>query len=271
VSNISPSQSTLNSWNAPREVLGELDAKGKPVMRSPIDNLSARFDGIYMQKWKSNFPSPAALANWSTAWSDALSRHGIAPKMAFAAIQRCEESFMWPPSLPEFLALCKPPLNYEQAWSEALTQMGRRHADESDTWPVPAVYWAAVDFGGVLVMRNTPYSLAADRWKRLLDKRRESECEPVPVFVPQLSAPPLNDKGEFITLAEARGGARLALRAMMDLAGRKPSRTVAIERARAVLARHAATGDVLAIQIAHAKHVLLALMEGVDEGCDDET
>jgi hypothetical protein len=237
-------------------------------MLSAIDKLYARFDGMYMQKWKSNFPSTSAIDNWNLAWADALSRHGIKPSVAFAAVQKCEAAFPWPPSLPEFIALCRPPLDYEQAFHDAVAQLQKRHSDEHDDfWPQPAIYWAAIDYGQ-FELRNASYGQAAARWKRLLDKRLEGECPAVQPFALQLAAPARNAEGAAITSEEAKAA---AMAAMANLAAKRPSRDVAIDRARAVIARRAAGELVTPFQFSHAKEVLARLCgSDADSPANDE-
>ena len=52
----------------------------------------------------------------------------------------------WPPTLPEFVALCRPPVNIDAALTEAITQMPLRMSGV-DTWSDPAIYWAASRIG----------------------------------------------------------------------------------------------------------------------------
>lgn len=72
-----------------------------------------------------------------------------------------------PPTLPEFAKLCRPPLDYEAAFIEAVEQMRKRETGE-DKWTSPAIYWAAVRFGS-FELRQASYQACAKRWGRLLD------------------------------------------------------------------------------------------------------
>lgn len=72
----------------------------------------------------------------------------------------------WPPTLPEFLKLCRPAIDYERAFIEAVEQMRRRERGE-DAWSTPAVFWAAVKLGGDL--RANPYPAIRCRWQSALD------------------------------------------------------------------------------------------------------
>ena len=50
----------------------------------------------------------------------------------------------WPPTVPEFLRLCRPWLNPEVAYHEAVHGMSCRRRGEMGNWSHPAIYWAAV-------------------------------------------------------------------------------------------------------------------------------
>jgi hypothetical protein len=230
---------------------------------SAIKQLYLRFDAMYMQKWRSYFTSTLVIEDWYKMWSHALSSNGITVKMAFAAIERCAKEYpKWPPTEGEFIALCRPEIDYEQAFHDAVRQMHKRmqnDPDDRDFWPMPAMYWAAVDFGQ-FELRTVSYGQAAARWKRLLDKRRESDCPDVPVFVLQIAAPARDDAGVAVTSVEAKA---TAMRAMANLAGRVPSREVAISKARDILRRHAAGEPITYTQVKFAKEALSRL--GADE------
>jgi hypothetical protein len=248
---------------------GQGGVREVPRMLSAIDRLYGRFASMYMHKWSSHFTSPAVIADWKKAWSSALIAEGVTPRLALEGVERCRAEYpTWPPSEGQFIALCKPPMDYEQAFHDAVRQMVKRHQNnpqEPDTWPHPALYWAAVDFGGDL--RMVSYSQAAARWKKLLDKRMQGECEPVPNFALALPAPPRNADGVAITSDEAKATARAAFKALVS---RKPSPEVAATKAREVLARHEAGERVLPIQLSHAREVLARLADPATAPDDEQ-
>lgn len=73
----------------------------------------------------------------------------------------------WPPTLPEFLKLCRPPIDPESAYHEAIQQMYKRKVDGSDAWSSAVVYWAAVALGADL--GAYPYTVQRARWQAALD------------------------------------------------------------------------------------------------------
>lgn len=79
----------------------------------------------------------------------------------------------WPPSLPEFVALCRPPVaavNHEAAFYEAARGIEVRKRGEMGTWSNPAVYWAMIDVSAFDVS-GQPWPNMKARWTRALDAR----------------------------------------------------------------------------------------------------
>jgi hypothetical protein len=113
---------------------------------SLMDHLFNRMDGAYPSRWKAQFPSEQAIANWREAWSEAFEEEGVTTQMISDAIRACRKKLDWPPSLAEFLKLCKPPINVDAAVYEAIDQMrARQHG--KDEWSDPAIFWAAAKVG----------------------------------------------------------------------------------------------------------------------------
>lgn len=249
---------------------GQGGVREVPRMLSAIDRLYGRFASMYMHKWSSHFTSPAVIADWKKAWSSALIAEGITPRLALEGVERCRTEYpTWPPSEGQFIALCKPPLDYEQAFRDAVRELRKRLLNDPEKvphWPIPALYWAAVDYGqGDLI--EASYGQAAARWKKLLDNRLKGDCPDVPQYVPQLAAPVRNDKGEAITSVQAKADALAAMRALVR---RQPSPDVAAAKAREVLARHAAGEPYLPIQLSHARETLARLSDPATAPDDDE-
>jgi len=89
-----------------------------------------------------------------------------------AGVNRCK-AMKFPPTLPEFLMLCRPPVNYEAAHAEAVEQMSARDRGRDD-WSRPAIYWAAARMGNEI--KALPYSAIKYRWQRALDAATR-DCE----------------------------------------------------------------------------------------------
>lgn len=53
------------------------------------------------------------------------------------------DSREWPPTLPEFKKMCRPPVDTLAAYHEAIAGLEARRRGEAGTWSHPAIYWAA--------------------------------------------------------------------------------------------------------------------------------
>lgn len=98
-------------------------------------------------------------------WADGLA--GFSGNEIGLGLEACKRR-KFPPTLPEFLELCRPPINAEAAFVEAVQQMRKRHADGSDTWSNPAIYWAARELGDDLF--GMTYKALESRWLHELNK-----------------------------------------------------------------------------------------------------
>ena len=88
---------------------------------------------------------------------------GVQQRRAAAGIAGCR-SRDWPPTLPEFMKLCRPPIDHQAALLEAIEQMAWRESGR-DRWSHPAIYWAAVKIGAYDLGRKTLGS-DAEWWRK---------------------------------------------------------------------------------------------------------
>lgn len=155
-----------------------------------IDQLFNRFDGMYSNRFRSAFVDKSAINNWRNAWSEALSEEGVTPQQVGDAIKACRMKYDWPPTLPEFLKLCKPEtsFDYYAAFIEAVEQIHKRTTGD-DKWSHPAIYWAAVVIG-TFDLRNATWSAIEKRWTTTLkNELAKGQWPDVPENVPALPAP----------------------------------------------------------------------------------
>ena len=134
---------------------------------SLMDRLFNRLDGTYPNRWRAAFGNDAAIANWREAWAEAFAEERITPDEIKRGIVECRKRHDWPPSLPEFLRACRPPLDHEASFAEAVKQMRLRHEDGTDQWSSPAIYWAAVKIGD-FDLRSMPYQSLKGKWEKAL-------------------------------------------------------------------------------------------------------
>lgn len=97
----------------------------------------------------------------------------------------------WPPTLPEFCALCRPRIEPETAFVEAVQQLGKRDLNE-DTWSHPAIYWAAAAIGE-FDLRSASYPTIKARWTDALERELAKGAWPeIPKRPLALPAPIIN-------------------------------------------------------------------------------
>lgn len=95
----------------------------------------------------------------------------------------------WPPTLPEFLKLCRPVIDPVVAFHEALEQGARRDRGEPEEWSSPAVFWAWRKIGPYDFSRMT-YAVLKPRWEAALAAEMEKDSiEPIPPQMVELPAP----------------------------------------------------------------------------------
>lgn len=178
------STAKLNVWTEKHPKLGI----------SPMDHLFNQLDGTFGERWRNRFPSEQALANWRSRWSAAFEEQGI----TFEEIKRGVSAMATakhPPQLGDFLAACRPALDFEEAYHEAVRQMHIRHHPQivdgkpvsRDSWSHPAIFWAAASLGNDLL--NLSYHQIRVRWKHALEHAMRKPRGLVPEYVPQLPAP----------------------------------------------------------------------------------
>lgn len=94
----------------------------------------------------------------------------------------------FPPTLPEFIQLCRPRVHLESALDEAIREMGKRANGQQDVWTDPAYYWAAAKIGH-WDMRQLSRDALLKRFAAALDDVRRNPVEPVPPVMQELPAP----------------------------------------------------------------------------------
>jgi len=135
--------------------------------KKPIDYLFEKLDLLYPKRWKDQFDSPSRVDLSKQCWGEELDEQGITFDEVKQGLKRCISMYDWPPSFPEFIKACRPSIDYERAFLEAIEQM-RLRDNGKDQWSNPAIYWAAVKLGSDL--KNNPYQSIKTRWKEALDK-----------------------------------------------------------------------------------------------------
>lgn len=169
--------SKLTSWLDPHPKLDGI---------SPIDHLFNRFDGLYPHKFRSAFGCERAIENWRQAWAEGLEEERLTTQEIKAGLDFCRKRMTWPPSFAEFIAACRPAVDAEAAFFEAVEQLQLREQGK-DKWSHPAIFWTAAKIGA-FDMRNATWDSIKSRWSAALKAQLElKEWPPVPP--PMLALP----------------------------------------------------------------------------------
>lgn len=115
-------------------------ANPSALPESWIERLFLRFSAMYGSKFADLWRG-CDLASVKALWAEELA--GYAADEIKRGIDCCKTRD-WPPTLPEFLKLCRPPVDFERSFFEAAKQIGLRDSG-TDEWSHPAIYWACRD------------------------------------------------------------------------------------------------------------------------------
>ena len=75
----------------------------------------------------------------------------------------------WPPTLPQFIKLCRPAIDSVAAYYEAVNGVVAREHGNMGEWSHPAIFWASVKIGA-FDLKNQSYSNVKGRWEKALDE-----------------------------------------------------------------------------------------------------
>lgn len=94
----------------------------------------------------------------------------------------------WPPALPEFKAMCRPPVEPVRAYYEAVAGVQARFSGEAGEWSHPAIYWAAMPMA--IELKEQSFSAVRARWEASLAAQlAHANWDPIPAPVVMLAAP----------------------------------------------------------------------------------
>lgn len=150
----------------------------------------------------------------------------------------------WPPTLPEFKRICRPPVDPLKAYYEAVAGVTARFAGDFGKWSHPAIYWAAMPLATDLQQQT--YSQVRARWEASLEQQlAKGEWDEIPSPMLALTAP---DK------ARTREAAAKALENVLANLGRTPlSREWAV---RILERERAGDNSLLPIQLQFAREAM---------------
>lgn len=123
-----------------------------------LDRLAAMYGQKFTDQWRGVDPSYL-----KSVWGEELASYSADEiKRGLSACR----TRPWPPTLPEFLTLCRPPIDPEAAFIEAVRELRKRENNE-DTWSHPAIFWATRHFATQDLM-SAAYMTIKNRWGQAL-------------------------------------------------------------------------------------------------------
>ncbi|MFL6141713.1 MAG: hypothetical protein ACJ72N_07560 [Labedaea sp.] len=163
----------------------ELSTSRQPLPLAWIERISAHMLLAYGKKYTDLWAVTKPDA-WKKYWSEQLAGFSAAEiKRGMEALDGRE----WPPTLPEFKRLCRPPLDPSAAFYEALEGVQARERGERGEWSHPAIYWTAVRIGAH-DLKSSGYAQIQRRWESALQAILDAgSYAPIPNPAPALPAP----------------------------------------------------------------------------------
>lgn len=130
--------------------------------------MSAMYGRLWFDQWAD---TPAAIME--EVWRTELK--GFSASEIQAGVAACR-NLTWPPTLPQFLKLCRPDIDADFAWKVAGEGMRARQRGEMGNWPDPCIFWAASRFGPFEVL-NEPLANHRVSWVAELDRARNQKAK----------------------------------------------------------------------------------------------
>lgn len=153
----------------------------------------------------------------------------------------------WPPTLPEFKRMCRPPVDPMRAYYEAVAGVQARFAGEHGTWSHPAIYWAAMPMA--VELREQTFSAVKARWETALAVQLgRGEWDGIPKPMLALTSP-----GQSTT---SSAKAREAIKQLVGQVVHKPADGNPKGWAQRILDRHAAGDKITPAQLRMAQEAL---------------
>lgn len=148
-------------------------------MKSLFKKLGLSYGTQFTDKWKGQ-----NIADVMAHWGEQLGSFTPAElKRGYEAI----DGHTFPPSLPEFKVMCRPPIDPVEAYYGAVAGLQQRAAGEVGVWSHPAIFWASVTMSSDLLSQT--YAQIKPRWEVAL-KEQLAKTEWAEIHKPRLALPP---------------------------------------------------------------------------------
>lgn len=171
---MTPKSSRIENSNAPSVL-------PFPWVKRIFQRLGAMYGERFHKQW-GDIPGEEVVQ----VWAEELA--GFTAEEIATGLNACKLR-EWPPTLPEFLRLCRPWMASELAYYEAVKGMVERNRGEVGKWSHPAIYWAAVGIGAQTLLSSTYGSIKAVWDKAFGEEMAKGEWAAIPQPAPALPAP----------------------------------------------------------------------------------
>lgn len=153
-------------------------------VESLFKKMGAMYGNKFIDMWRTS-DIEAVKQLWSEEMGK-LSREDL--KRGYDALLTRE----WPPTLPEFVQMCKPQIDVLTAYYEALAGVTDRSRGDMGNWSHPAIFWAATPLTFELL--NQTYSQIKQTWEAALKAQlAKNQWEAIPQPAIRLEAPARKD------------------------------------------------------------------------------
>lgn len=163
----------------------QLSTSINPIPDSWIDALFAKMLALYGNKFADMWRE-SSMQSIKSVWAQELS------KLTREEIARGANALItqdWPPTLPQFIKLCRVEINPLTAYYEAVNGAVARDKGEMGHWSHPAVFWAMVTVGA-FDLKNQTYTQIKSRWESCLAEQiARGKWDDVPAPAIALPAP----------------------------------------------------------------------------------
>ena len=144
--------------------------KPSVLPESWVEKLFARFSAMYGRKF-ADLWADCNLRDVKATWAEDLA--GFTGEEIKRGVDACKTR-TFPPTLPEFVQLCRPAVDYESLYISAAMGVS------SGVWNNKLAYWATQAVGAFEV-RNEPYAKMKNRWNRAIEElKQDGELPEIP-------------------------------------------------------------------------------------------
>jgi hypothetical protein len=166
-------------------MMNQLSTSTDPLPMAWIEKLFDRMVSLYGHKFLDMWRD-VNLQGVKETWAQELG------KLSRDEVARGANALLaqeWPPTLPQFIKLCKPSVDAVAAYYEAVNGVIAREHGNIGEWSHPAIFWASVKVGAFDLKHQT-YSQIKTRWEAALsEEMAKNAWSAIPESMIALPAP----------------------------------------------------------------------------------